>query len=95
MRIDQIARDMSERARALQTAEQMRDFLAEGELELTDEQLEGINGGTNFVQGFKTILGPYLYPPCPCGGSHEFEDYDDPTDETFDKVRCIKRGTVY
>jgi hypothetical protein len=95
MRIDEITRDMMDRARGLQTAEQMRAFLDEAELELTDEQLDGIAGGTNFVQGFKTVLGPYLYPPCPCGGSHEFKDYDDPRGESSDKVRCIKCNTVY
>lgn len=95
MRIDEIERVEADQVQNLQTAEQMRAFLKESEVELTDEQLELVNGGGNFVQAFKTFLGPYLYPPCPCGGNHEFEDYVDPTSATFDKVRCTKCGTVY
>jgi len=95
MRIDEITRDMAEHVRGLKTAEQMQAFLEENGLELTDEQLEAVAGGVNFVQGFKIVLGPYLYPPCPAGGNHEFEEYTDPNGEAFDRVRCTKCGTVY
>lgn len=95
MRIDEIKRFKADQAQNLQTAEQMRAFLEDNEVELTDEQLECIVGGGNFVQAFKTFLGPYLYPPCPCGGNHKFEDFTDPLGQVFDKVRCVKCGTVY
>ena len=95
MRLDEITADVAKRAQGLQTAEQMQAFLKDEQIELTDEQLEGVAGGTSFVQGFKTVLGPFLYPPCPAGGHHEFEDYADANGEAFEKVRCTKCGAVY
>ncbi|MBQ9316882.1 MAG: hypothetical protein IJ203_08675 [Atopobiaceae bacterium] len=95
MKPKEISPDVAERAQEVQSAEQMRAFLNDEGFELTDEQLEAVVGGVNFVQGFKTVLGPYLYPPCPAGGLHEFEEYVDPKGEAVDKVRCVKCGTVY